>query len=252
MPKNSMIKIMCIGDSITFGKGMPGSYRKFLYNNLVKKGYKIKMVGVNSNIVDKYHNENTSETFEYQDSNCGYSGYTIKAFGDRKGLLEILQKNKCLKLNPDIIILLIGTNNAMEKYDFNMTIKDFISLIEFLLNNINKETIIFVSTIPDMNPNIEKVYHWFDNYRMDNIDDNEMKSDINNYIKEFNNKIKEITEGYRRKNYNITIVDLNPLMKDIDNLLFDGVHPNDKGYKIMGDFYSNIIEDYLNEKFNKK
>ena len=32
----------------------------------------------------------------------------------------------------------------------------------------------------------------------------------------------------------------------------DGVHPNDKGYKIMGDFYSNIIEDYLNEKFNKK
>ena len=128
MPKNSMIKIMCIGDSITFGKGMPGSYRKFLYNNLVKKGYKIKMVGANSNIVDKYHNENTSETFKYQDNNCGYSGYTIKAFGDRKGLLEILQKNKCLKLNPDIIILLIGTNNAMEKYDFNMTIKDFISL----------------------------------------------------------------------------------------------------------------------------
>ena len=109
MPKNSMIKIMCIGDSITFGKGMPGSYRKFLYNNLVKKGYKIKMVGANSNIVDKYHNENTSETFKYQDSNCGYSGYTIKAFGDRKGLLEILQKNKCLKLNPDIIILLLNS-----------------------------------------------------------------------------------------------------------------------------------------------
>ena len=31
------IKIMCIGDSITFGHKTPGSYRKFLYNNLIKK-----------------------------------------------------------------------------------------------------------------------------------------------------------------------------------------------------------------------
>ena len=252
MPKNSMIKIMCMGDSITFAPGMPGSYRKFLYNNLIKKGYKIKMVGPNSNIVEKYCDENNSEYFEYEDNNCGYSGYTIKEFGDRKGLLEILEKNKCLKLNPDIIILLIGTNNAMENYDFNKTIKDFISLIDFLLNNINKEAIIFVSTIPDMDPNVEQVYNLFDNYRKDNINDTEVKNDVNNYIKDFNNKIKEIIEGNKSKNDNIRIVDLNPLMKNIDNLLFDGVHPKDKGYKIMGDFYAGIIEEYLNNKFNKK
>ena len=60
-----------------------------------------------------------------------------------------------MELNPDIIILLIGTNNAMDNYDFNKTIKDFISLIDFLLKNINKEAIIFVSTIPDMDPNVE-------------------------------------------------------------------------------------------------
>ena len=252
MPKNSMIKIMCMGDSITFGHGMPGSYRKFLYNNLIKKGYKIKMVGVNSNKVGKYYDEKNSEYFEYEDNNCGYSAYTIKEFGDRKGLFEILEKNKCLKLSPDIMILLIGTNNAMENYDFNKTIKDFISLIDFLLNNINKEAIIFVSTIPDMDPNVEEVYHWFDNYRMDSANDTEVKNDVNNYIKEFNNKIKEIIESYGNKNYNIRILDLNPLMRDIDNLLFDGVHPNDKGYKIMGDFYAGIIEEYLNNKFNKK
>ena len=33
------IKIMCIGDSITDGFGLEGSYRKFLYNGFVKKGY---------------------------------------------------------------------------------------------------------------------------------------------------------------------------------------------------------------------
>lgn len=157
-----------------------------------------------------------------------------------------------LKLNPDIIILLIGANNAMDNYDFNKTIKDFISLIDFLLKNINKEAIIFVSTIPDMDPNVEQVYNLFDNYRKDNINDTEVKNDVNNYIKDFNNKIKEIIEGYKSKNDNIRIVDLNPLMKNIDNLLFDGVHPKDKGYKIMGDFYAGIIEEYLNNKFNKK
>ena len=64
MSKNSMMKIMCIGDSITFGPIMPGSYRKFLYNNLIKKGYKIKMVGVNSNKVEKFSDENNPESFE--------------------------------------------------------------------------------------------------------------------------------------------------------------------------------------------
>ena len=162
-----------------------------------------------------------------------------------------METNKWFELNPDIIVLLIGTNNAMENYDFDKTIKDFISLMDFLLKNINKEVIMFVSTIPDMNPNTESVYHWFDNYRMDGINDAEVKNEVNIYVKDFNNKIKEIIESYRSKNYNIEIVDLNPIVKDIDNLFADGVHPNNKGYKIIGDFYAGFIQDYLDKKFNK-
>ena len=60
-----------------------------------------------------------------------------------------------MKLNPDIILLLIGTNNAMENYNFNITIIDFISLINYFLENINKNSIIFVATIPDIDPNIK-------------------------------------------------------------------------------------------------
>ena len=60
-----------------------------------------------------------------------------------------------MKLNPDIIILLIGTNNAMDNYNFNITIIDFISLINYFLENINKNSIIFVATIPDIDPNIK-------------------------------------------------------------------------------------------------
>ena len=34
MENNEAIKIMCVGDSITDGFGIPGSYRKFLYHGL--------------------------------------------------------------------------------------------------------------------------------------------------------------------------------------------------------------------------
>ena len=47
------IKLMCIGDSITNGL-TPGSYRKFLYHNLISKGYNIKMVGVLNKNIAKY------------------------------------------------------------------------------------------------------------------------------------------------------------------------------------------------------
>ena len=60
-----------------------------------------------------------------------------------------------MKLNPDIILLLIGTNNAIDNYNFNITIIDFISLINYFLENINKNSIIFVATIPDIDPNIK-------------------------------------------------------------------------------------------------
>ena len=247
------IKIMCMGDSITFGYRVPGSYRKFLYHNLISKGYKIKMVGAQNNKFEKYYynNDNPSDYFEYQDDNSGFSAYTICAHKDRKGLLEKLKETNCLNLKPDIIILLIGTNNVMDNIDFDLTINNFISLIEYILNNMNKNSILFINTIPDMDPNHETNYNWFPYYRKENIDDIEVKNDVNNNVKKYNNKIKEIIEDYRNKNYNIRIEDLNPIIKDLDNLFIDGIHPNNNGYKIIGEFWTEIIDKYLKEINNK-
>ena len=251
MPKNSIIKIMCVGDSITDGHLILGSYRKFLYHNLIQKGYKIKMVGAKDKKIEKYYdNKNKSEYFEYENDNTGYCGYTICSFGKRKGIFETLKKKECLKLNPDIIILQIGTNNVMQNYDFNKTINDFISLIDYMLHKIPKYSIIFVATIPDMDPNKKKSPKRFQNYRKDNLDDEEVKNNVNKYVMKFNNEIKRIVEDYKNKKYNIRIGDLNPLIKDIDNLLYDGIHPTDEGYKIMANFWADNILKYLNEKVN--
>ena len=103
------IKIMPIGDSITFGMGDTGGYRKFLYNSLKKKGYKIDMVGPNGK------NSASANGISYDDNHAGYSGYQIKqraSWGQRQQLIQKLkEKNAVKQAQPDIVLLIIGTND---------------------------------------------------------------------------------------------------------------------------------------------
>ena len=67
----------------------------------------------------------------------------------------------------------------------------------------------------------------------------------------YNNEIKGIIEKYKNKRYRIRIEDLNSVIKDIDNLLYDGIHPNEKGCRKIGEFWSQIIDKYLSIYLNK-
>ena len=213
------------------------------------------MVGDKDNNIKNYYNSKTKENFEYQDDNTGYSGYTIKAFGRRKGLLETLKKNQCLKkFKPDIILLLIGTNNVMENYDLNKSTKDFITLINYIFDNIKSNFFLFIGTIPDLNPNTKISFNQFKNYRYYKCknntkikyEDSEVKKKVNHNVENFNKKITKVVDNFRKRNYNIRIDNLNKVIKNIDKYLFDGVHPNEIGFKLMGNFWARIIENYLN------
>ena len=161
------IKIMAIGDSITDGYGVTGSYRKYLYNELTKKGYDIDMVGSKGNDMKiEFSDAETGESFTYDDDNTGYSGYTIKEYPGRNGILETLKSTNCLEnCKPDIVILQIGTNNIIDNYDADKTHSDLEELIDYILGNISDTSTLFVTTIPDVDPNRQEVYNWFSNYR---------------------------------------------------------------------------------------
>ena len=70
--KQQTIKIMPAGDSITNGDGEQGGYRKYLYDALTKKGYKIDMVGPNG------RDNASANGITYDDNHAGFSGYQIK------------------------------------------------------------------------------------------------------------------------------------------------------------------------------
>ena len=248
------IKIMCIGDSITDGYGIQGSYRKFLYHGLTQKGYKIDMVGSKKGY-STYTDESTGETFEYDDDNTGYSTFTIKSYDGRSGIYETLVETKCLyKEQPDIVILQIGTNNIIDKHDEELNKQDLESLIDYILENIPSTSTLFVTTIPDLDPNRDEVYSWFSNYRFsDNfkitLPDIIVKLKVASFLKEFNSDVTSIANNRKELGQNVRAGDVNSAITDVSSQLKDGVHPNDSGYKLMGEYWTEIIDKFIKDEF---
>ena len=253
LENESPLKIMCVGDSITDGFGIPGSYRKFLYNGLVKKGYTIDMVGSKSGSIAKYVNETSGESFDYDDDNTGYSTFTIKSYSGRNGIYETLVETNCLSQEPDIVILQIGTNNIIDNHNKDENSKDFESLLDYILENIPSTSMLFVTTIPNLDPNREEVYNWFSNYRHSDdwqiiYNDEVVKFKVDLALKYYNSDITSRVNSRREKGQNIRAADVNSVLTDLKTQLMDGVHPNEIGYKLMGEYWTQIIGNYLEEK----
>lgn len=257
---NDTIKIMCIGDSITDGyvPEYSGSYRKFIYHGLTEKGYKIDMVGSKDGGYNPtYTDAATGESFEYDNENTGYSGYAVKAYPGRNGILEALQQTKCLQeKQPDIVTLQIGTNNIIDNHDISASIDDLSELIDYILENTPETTAVFVTTIPPLDPNRAEVYDWFGNYRhsadwQTQYSDEEALEKIERTWKMYNADVVAHVE-YRMINDNISSAPsrlrcarIDEAITDVKTQLFDGVHPNNDGYRKMGEKWVEVLDGYL-------
>ena len=258
---NDTIKIMCIGDSITDGyvPEYAGSYRKFIYHGLTEKGYKIDMVGSkDGGYAPAYTDSTTGESFEYDNENTGYSGYAVKAYPGRNGILETLQQTQCLQeKQPDIVTLQIGTNNII---DNNVSTNDLRELIDFILANIPEDSALFVSTIPLMEPNREGVRDWFANYRhsadwQTAYNDIEVEQRVLKATMSYNTDIEDLILNTMRKEhtnvylskagYTLMTGGGDSPFQPISEMLFDGVHPNNDGYRLMGEEWVRVLDSYL-------
>ncbi len=246
------IKILPIGDSITDGYGTEGSYRKFLYHELTEAGYSIDMTGPNASWGDgEYTDPSTGAFFKYDAAHCGYSGYAIEEYPGRNGILETLKNGDYVnQYDPDIVILQIGTNDIIDNHEISTAGKRLDTLVTYILDNIDEDDALFVTTIPDLDPNREGVYDWFANYR--HLADWTPVSDVNaekwvmEQICEYNGQVKALVESKQKAGVkNIYFGDVNHTITDVKSYLKDGVHPNDTGYKQMGIYWAGVIKEYL-------
>ena len=223
------IKIMPLGDSITYGMADEGGYRKYLSYFLQQKGYtNVDLVGPEGKDSATFNYNGKSVT--YDDNHAGYSGYTITNlpggwFGQLNGILETMQSGDYItKYSPDIILLQIGTNDVNNGHVTDSE-EHLHTLLDYLREKMPSDGKIFLTTIPDLGNS-----GWGNN------------SSKNGDIAKYNELVKKVANEYSSKN--VIYADIHSVIDGTKDLA-DGVHPNAGGYEKMGKYWLEQIEGYL-------
>ena len=222
--KSGTIKIMPVGDSITNGDGEQGGYRKYLYDALTKKGYKIDMVGPNGK------NSASANGISYDDNHAGYSGYQIKevpSWGQQQGgkgslYNELKNANAVKQAQPDIILLMIGTNDLTANRSMDACASDLRAMLDYMLADMPSDGVIFLCSVPEHTAyggNTQK---------------------IGNY----NSTVKQVAEEYAGKGKNVKFADVHGCLDGMNDIGGDQLHPNGGGYKKIGNFFAGVIDEY--------
>lgn len=232
------VKIMAMGDSITDGyQYSQDGYRKYFYHKLVDGiGYSIDMVG------NKTQNNSAAEqsyafedgTFTYDAHNEGYSGYSIVSYGGRTGLYETINSSDTVKTNdPDIVLLMIGTNDILDTYDISNVQSRLETLVNEIFDQKSDVTLIIMSP-PPIDSTVES---WVPAQETAN-------ASINSCIE----AIEEIVAAKKELGLSCEYVDINSLFNgkdDYTEYLEDYCHPNENGYKLMGEYLADVVHTYL-------
>ena len=114
------IRIEPLGDSITYGQNVPGGYRLPLYQLLTNAGYNVQFTGAE---VDN------PGPFQTQPDHEGHPGFRIDQI--QSGFLTWINAVP----SPDIILLIIGTNDYGQNYNTASATNRLDQLISLIVSN---------------------------------------------------------------------------------------------------------------------
>jgi len=208
------IKIMPLGDSLTNGTGDKSGFRSKLYADLTAAGVPVDFVGSLST--------NSSAGLPDPDHE-GHPGFNIdniaNGWSSYPGVDTWLNPAVC---DPDIILLLIGTNDVSERsyHDFTHApdrLDSLISRISSKTSGLQPDAHMIVAKIPP---------------RADSGDESATQW--------YNTELVTIVQQHIALGENISLVDMHTPLTVSD--LSDGVHLTQAGYdKVAGVWYDGIM-----------
>ena len=226
---SDVIRIMPAGDSITFGMGDTGGYRKYLDYFLKEKGYtNFDFVGPEGKNSASFNYNGKSVT--YDDNHAGYSGYTIikQQGGYGGGLYDVLKETDAVKkTQPNIILLIIGTNDMNYNHTESELEKDLHTLLDFMIADMPSDGMIFLSTIPELGGGMFMG-----------------GGDKTAQVASYNDLVKKVANEYNSNGKQVTFADIHGCLNGTADL-GDGVHPNAAGYEKMGKYWAGVVDEYL-------
>lgn len=233
------VKIMAVGDSITDGYSERDGYRKYFYHRLVdQKKYSIDMVGSKDGWTATWDFDDG--TYSYDPANTGYSGYTIQSYQynnqNRIGILETIssgeKKDIIQTTSPEIVLLMIGTNDIMDSYKMDEIQTRLQALVDEIYRQKSDVTLMIMSPLPIDAP----VSGWL------------QQDTMNTNIKTCMTAIKKIVDAEKASGKKCEYLATNELFTkqtDYTAYLNDYCHPNRAGYTLMGNYLADVVDSYL-------
>jgi alpha-L-fucosidase 2 len=197
------VKVAIVGDSITEGYGL---------SNQSRNAYPV--------MVDSILGSN------YSVLNCGRSSTTVQKTGDVP-YWNCSEFYNVFAFKPDIIVIKLGTNDVRPRMDGKPGTnwndvdfrKDYQAMID-TFNTINTKPKIFLC-LPT--PIYENIFNWNDG-------DSSLCASVDPAIK----AIAEVN--------NLPLIDLYTQLSNQPENFIDGIHPNEKGTRIMAEIIASSIK----------
>jgi acyl-CoA thioesterase I len=193
---------MPLGDSITDGYFVPGGYRIDLWQHLHQRGYQIDFVGSLRNgsegLLDTDHE--------------GHSGWRIEEI--HKMIRVWLTRSQ-----PDIILLLIGTNDMAQGYGVDRAPDRLKALIEAIFRQL-PQVKLFVASIPPIGEPF-----------------------LNQRVIHYNRAMADLVRQQQTEEKQIFFVDLYYILS-LDDLP-DGVHPNREGFRKIAKAWDEALSEAI-------
>ncbi|KAI0425177.1 SGNH hydrolase-type esterase domain-containing protein [Xylaria sp. FL1042] len=211
-PKNSSsiadgtpLRIMCLGASIVRGEVSSdrNGFRKTLRGDLAKLGIPINMVGSQRN------GDMPDNDFE------AYGGNRIAQIHDHA-------KNIVPQEQPNVFVINVGTNNVLQYRDTDVAGQDMEAFINYLLGAAPRATVVLSTLLTNRVPNREPL------------------------ILDINRQFRELYPKYENKT--VVLAELHPSSglpgrPQLEDISYDGSHPTDHGYEIMGHIMAQAVQD---------
>jgi len=203
-PTGQPCTILPLGDSITYGIGYNGGYRVELFRKAHAAGKNITFTGSLSN------GPNMVDGVTFPKNNEGHSGWKIDQ------LLPLIP-DPALKQKPQIILLMIGTNDIAQRDDLANAPKRLGALLDTLIMNAPDALIVVAQITP--------------------------LSSGSDPIQTYNAAIPALIDARVAAGKHLQLVDM--FTGFSVSMLGDGVHPNQAGYERMAGVWYDAISGLL-------